>query len=165
MKRIAFSLLSLLLLSACESDSDEQVETSYDIECQGQADGWHDKTQTLDDNLGASYLFEGQWHCKNEKLWFSTRIAELNLFGKFTVTKTDTNNIQSKSQYHFIQLDKAQDLVIQQEATNIQNNNLVESAYLTLSFLTAQGVLPQLFTTTPIPVTAIPLSSTITMLN
>ncbi|PKG37267.1 hypothetical protein [Psychromonas sp. Urea-02u-13] len=147
MKRIALSLIPLFLLSACGTE--EETKTTYDIECQGQADGWHKKTQKLSDNQGASYLFEGQWHCKNEKLWYSTKLDEVNLFGKFYVTKTDTNADESKSQYHFIQLDKAQDLVIQQEATNLQNNNLVKSDYLTLSFLTDGGVLPQLFTTTP----------------
>lgn len=142
MKKSVTTLISICFLFACESE--ESTDTTYDIECQGQADGWHQASQTINDAQAGSYSFNGEWHCKNEKLWYSIVASEFNLFGRFNVTKTDAQDRQSNYQYHFIQGNKAQDLIVQQEGLNEENNNYVESHHLTLSFLTNTGVLAQL---------------------
>lgn len=80
---------------------------------------------------------------------FGTQPSELNLFGRFYVTATDKAGDTLKYQYHFIQRDKVQNLIMQQDGTNQNNNHQVESHDLAFAFLTDEGILPQLTKTTP----------------
>jgi len=147
MKPIIISIASLLILSACVDD--EETETTYDIECQDRSDGWQTTTDSITDIEGTVYTFDGQWHCKNQKLWYSVEEDEENLFGRFYVDKTDSEGQVTSYDYYFIQIDYAQNLVIQQDGRNENNNQYVESQWLTFNFLTDDGILPQLLTTVP----------------
>ncbi|GLS91199.1 hypothetical protein GCM10007916_22680 [Psychromonas marina] len=148
MKAVIISIASLFLLSACVDDDDE-TKAVYDIECQGQENGWHEFTDTVTDSNGNYYKLEGEWHCKNEIIWYSEAQDEVNLFGRVYVDKIDTDGETTQYDYHFIQLDQAQNLVIQQNARDEDNNYYIESYDLTLKFATTDGLLPQLFTMTP----------------
>jgi len=147
MKKVAISLLSLFLLNAC--DSEQSTATSYDVECLGKDNGWHENKQIINDTQENSYSFDGQWHCQNEKLWYASATDKLNLFGQFYVTKTDSADITTKYRYDFIQINKAQNLVIQLDGTNKDHNREVQSFDMTFEFLTTNGVLAQLFKMDP----------------
>lgn len=147
MKPIIISIVSLVLLSACVDD--EETDTSFDIECLDKSDGWHAVSDSIIDLEGNIYEFDGQWHCKNQKLWYSVAENEENLFGRFYVDKIDSDGQVVSYDYHFIQIDYAQNLVVQQDGRNENNNQYVESQWLTFNFLTDDGILPQLLLTAP----------------
>lgn len=147
MKAVIISIASLFLLSACVEDDDST--TVYDIECQGEDNGWHTTTSEITAADDSTYQFDGKWHCYNDVLWYSEAEDEVNLFGYFIVTKTDSANETSKFRYSFIQLDQAQNLIIQQDGTNDDNNQYVASFDATFKFTTSAGILPQVFTMEP----------------
>jgi len=147
MKAVIISFASLFLLSACVDD-DDNAKAVYDIECQGQENGWHTATSEIT-AADSSYQFDGKWHCNDEVLWYSEAENEVNLFGDFIVTKTDSDNETSKFRYSFIQRDKAQNLIIQQDGTNDNNNQYVASLDATFKFTTSAGILAQVFTMAP----------------
>lgn len=149
MKPVIISIVSLFLLSACTDEQDTEI--TYDIECQGKSDGWQPATNTITDIEGNIYQFDGEWHCKNQKLWYSEVEGEVNLFGRFYVDKIALDSQTTRYDYNFIQIDYAQNLVIQQNVSNesYNHNQYVESQWLTFNFLTDDGILPQLLTTAP----------------
>lgn len=145
MKPVIFSLSALFLMTGC----DAITSTSYDIECQNQEDGWHFASDSITDAQGTLLEFEGEWHCVNEKLFYSEDEGEENLFGRFAVNSTDSDGNSESFDYSFIQIDYAQNLVIAADGRNDEGNQYVESHWLTFDFLTNDGILTQLSSTIP----------------